>query len=348
MKFGVTADIHLASYHETPERYHALENIMQQLKSEHIKTLLICGDLFNANFNNYADFERLAKANKGLSIWIIPGNHDANVSSRNLVGENIKVFEEVEIIEDGYQLVLIPYKAGKTMGELIAEKAEQLNPNRWILFSHGDYLEGLRIPNPIESGTYMPLTRTDIEHYQPAKVFLGHIHARLDGLVNYPGSPCGIDITETGQRRFLIYDSQAQFIESREVKTDIIYQTCRMTMLPVDNEAAFIKKLIQEFKDSWEIKAEELDKTKIRVQVQGYTMNKSELNRIILDEFKDFSFYKDESPDLEMVSTVQDQNRIKIAQMVKEKIDSFVINPAPDEPDKDQVLLRSLSLIFED
>lgn len=348
MKIAITADVHLASFSETPERYNALEDMINQVLAENIDKLFICGDLFHQDFNNYTDFEKLARKYPQLTFYIIPGNHDSTVSSRSLLGPNLKVFEETEIIEDAYQLVFIPYIPGKTMGEMIAAKAGQLHPKRWILFSHGDWLEGTRAPNPVETGTYMPLTRSDLEHYQPAKVFLGHIHAKLDSPVYYPGSPCGMDISETGLRRFLIFDTQSLSVESRNVNTDLIYQNCRLTILPVENEMEYVRKLIADVKDTWQSKPGEIAKTKIRVQVQGYTVNKSELNKIIMDEFRDYSYFKNETPNLERVSTTQDPNRIKIAQLVKENIFNLNLNPSPDEPDRDQVLLKSLSIIFED
>lgn len=348
MKIAITADVHLASYGESPERYHALEDIIRQTLSENIDTLLICGDLFNANFNNYSDFENLTKKYPELNFWIIPGNHDGNVSSRSLAGNNIKVIEETEIFDDACQLMLVPYTQGKTMGEMIAEKAEQLNSKHWALFSHGDWLDGLRVPNSTETGTYMPLTRTDLDRYQPARVFLGHIHAKSDGPVYYPGSPCGMDITETGARRFLIFDTFANTVENRDVATDVIYYLCNLFILPVEDEPEYIKNLISIHKKKWNIRDKDLSKTRIRVQVSGYTKNKRILNELLLDEFRGYSFYKNEQPDLGKVSVAIDPNRIKIAQTVKERIDNLDLNPSPDEPDRDQILMESLRLIFKD
>jgi len=348
VKIAITADAHLASYTETPERYHALEDIIHQALAENIDILLICGDLFNANYNNYSDFENLVKNYPKLKIWVIPGNHDANVSSRSLIGQNIKVFENTEIIDDVYQLAVVPYVQGKTMGEMIAENADRLTPKGWVLFSHGDWLEGLRPPNSLETGTYMPLTRTDLDRYQPARVFLGHIHAKSDGYIYYPGSPCGIDITETGARRFLIFDTIKNMVEDRLIHTDVIYHIFNLTILPVDNESEYLKNLISARKTELDIKEAEIKKTRIRVQVQGYTKNKSELNDVLTREFENYSFYKDESPDMRKVSEAMDPNRIKIAQMVKEKIDKLDLNPSPDEPDRGHIVMKSLSLIFED
>lgn len=89
MKIAITADVHLSSYKETPERYHALRDILQQAVSASLDAVLICGDLFHQNFNNYKDFEKLANDFQKMEIWILPGNHDAKVSSRSLTGKNL-------------------------------------------------------------------------------------------------------------------------------------------------------------------------------------------------------------------------------------------------------------------
>ena len=60
MKIAITADVHLASFSETPERYNALEDMINQVLAENIDKLFICGDLFHQDFNNYTDFEKLA------------------------------------------------------------------------------------------------------------------------------------------------------------------------------------------------------------------------------------------------------------------------------------------------
>jgi DNA repair exonuclease SbcCD nuclease subunit len=94
MKIAITADIHLTSYKETPARYHALKDIFEQAASTSLDAVLISGDLFNKDFNNHSDFEKLAGKFPNLNIWILPGNHDANVSTRTLVGKNLRIFEK--------------------------------------------------------------------------------------------------------------------------------------------------------------------------------------------------------------------------------------------------------------
>ena len=347
MKIAITGDVHLNSYKDTPERYHALKDIFQQAVSLSLDAVLISGDLFNQDFNNYSEFEKLAKEFSKLNIWILPGNHDSKISSRSLVGKNLRIFENAEIVDAGIPFLMVPYQAGITMGEVIACHVESLAPRSWALFGHGDWLDGIRKPNPLEIGIYMPLTRADLDRYQPARVFLGHIHARSDGLIHYPGSSCGIDITETGERRFLVFDSSTGDVESRPVKTDVKYQIANLLILPVEDEPAYLRNLISAEKKKWKVTKEDVARTRIRVKVQGYTQDKGALNKVLQDEFKDFLFYKDESPDLDDVSVSVDQNRIKIAENVKEKIKNLELDPSLDEPDRDLVIMKSLKLIFE-
>lgn len=347
MKIAITADAHLTSYKETPERYHALKDIFEQAVSTSLDVVLISGDLFNKDFNNYSDFEKLANEFPRLNIWILPGNHDSGISSRSLVGKNLRIFEKVEIIKDDISFLMVPYQPGTTMGELIARQMEFLSPKQWALFGHGDWLEGIRTPNPLEPGTYMSLTRADLDRYQPIKVFLGHIHGKSDSPIYYPGSPCGIDITETGKRSFLIFDSNTGNVERRPVHTDVIFHIANLLIMPVEDEAAYIHKIVSVEKDKWKVNHDDIFRTKIRVKAQGYTKDKSVLNALLMDEFNGFSFYKDEAPDIGQVSMTVDLNKIKIAEQVKEKIEHMELNPSSDEPDKEQILIESLKLIFE-
>lgn len=347
MKIAITADVHLTSYKETPERYHALKDIFQQAVSTSVDTVLISGDLFNKDFNNYSDFEKLAKEFSKLNIWILPGNHDSKISSHSLVGKNLCIFDKVEIVEGDIPILMIPFQDGTTMGEVIASHGKFLKPRQWILCGHGDWLDGVRKPNLMEAGIYMPLTRTDLDNYQPKKVFLGHIHARLDGPVYYPGSPCGIDITETGERRFLICNMTTGEVETKPIHPDVIYHIANLLILPVEDEAAYLHKIIAAEKAKWKVGKEDIARIRIRVKVQGYSQNKGTLNKILSEEFKDYLFYKDEEPDISEVTVTVDQNRIKIAEKVKEKIENLDLNLSPDQPERDLILMKSLQLVFE-
>ena len=347
MRFAITADVHLKTYQETPERYHALTDIVRQMSFSKIDNLVICGDLFDKDCNNYSDFEKLTSFYKNISFLILPGNHDTNISSKSIVGKNIRIFKQPEIIENTYKLLFVPYTPGKTMGEIIASQVENLSPKNWVLFGHGDWSDGLKMINPTEPGIYMPLTRMDIDQYLPARIILGHIHSPTDGTVIYPGSPCGTDITETGKRRFLVYDSTSNTVENHFVNTDLIFQDCSILVLPVEDEENFIKQQINKMIDSWKIQEEELPKTFLRVRAIGYSKDKSFLDEVLRREFARFSYYRGGSPDTCDVNVTVDNNLIKIAETVKAKIDALELISSADEPDRDLILMHALRLIFE-
>ena len=72
MKIAITADVHLRTEGEHPERYAALENILEQTRDIDIKHLIIAGDLFDTEFQNYSEFETLCTKYDDLDLFIIP------------------------------------------------------------------------------------------------------------------------------------------------------------------------------------------------------------------------------------------------------------------------------------
>ena len=79
MQVAVTADLHLTQRKKHPERFHALEDILDQCIAGGIRHLIIAGDLFDAESQNYSEFGDLVKKAeyKGIRLLIIPGNHDS-------------------------------------------------------------------------------------------------------------------------------------------------------------------------------------------------------------------------------------------------------------------------------
>ena len=82
MKLALTADIHLTSRAEHPERFAALENILDQMSASAISILIVAGDLFDASSKNYAELEEICKrpVYRDIEFLIIPGNHDPALS----------------------------------------------------------------------------------------------------------------------------------------------------------------------------------------------------------------------------------------------------------------------------
>ena len=73
MKIAVTADAHLRAEAGHPERYNALENVFAQTVEAGIENLIIAGDLFDKDFQDYSKFEKLCRNHTSLQLHIIPG-----------------------------------------------------------------------------------------------------------------------------------------------------------------------------------------------------------------------------------------------------------------------------------
>ncbi|MHB9033724.1 MAG: metallophosphoesterase family protein, partial [Anaerolineae bacterium] len=100
MIIAVTADVHLTSLAQAPERYHALDNILDQLVKKQIDTLVIAGDLFNQGCEAPGEFERLVGQPQyaGIRIYVLPGNHDPRGSAGTFARPNITYITEPRLV----------------------------------------------------------------------------------------------------------------------------------------------------------------------------------------------------------------------------------------------------------
>lgn len=353
MQIAVTADLHLSERKEYPQRYRALELLLDTLLNMKINHLIIAGDLFDQESHNYKDFDAVCSRPryKNIQFHLIPGNHDPSLEQKMLGSENAQVYSSAECKQFDLMSMMfffLPYSGNKTMGEGIARHADKLEENKWILISHGDWISGLSEPNPWEPGIYMPLARSDIEQFRPAQVILGHIHKPVDSIeIHYPGSLCGLDINETGKRRFLTIESETGGIESIPFYPDIIYFNESITVLPVQDEEKYLKNQIKKMVASWDIPDSEKDKIRLRLKVSGYSKDKNKLSKMIDQELKDITFH-DHTPDLSQVYVSDDLDREEITKQVYREIENLHWQENQDEPDKDQILLQALRVIYEE
>jgi DNA repair exonuclease SbcCD nuclease subunit len=351
---AITADLHLTSRNQHPERYRALENILEQMLSARIETLIIAGDLFDQASRNYAEFDNLCKTPKyqQIQFLIIPGNHDDGLNNEALTAERVEVITEPKILtfnSSSLKFLLLPYKKDRTMGDEISVLASHLTSNNWVLIGHGDWSEGLQEPNPIEPGVYMPLTRIDLDYFKPAQVVLGHIHKAMDsGRVHYVGSPCGLDITETGRRRFLVIDTVRGTLKPQIVDTDFIFFNESLIILPVPDERAYVKEQIEAKIENWALTENEKSKVQVQFKVSGYTSNKRALLETVRACFQEYKFYKNVEPDLSDVFISEDVERAEIAHRAAEWIKRLDWPMNQEQPDKDQMLLQALHVIYGD
>jgi len=352
MKLAITADTHLTTRLEHPERFNALENILDQMNGLGISVMIIAGDLFDASSKNYSEFEELCKRKEYRSVefLIIPGNHDPGISGTQVVAPNIHIFSKPEIVpiqSEGPSFFFLPFMKNKTMGDFIAEKAMQLPKDGWALVAHGDWLDGLQDVNLYESGVYMPLTRKDLNFFRPTKVFLGHIHAPISKEpVYYAGSPCGLDISETGLRRFLTFDLQTGKVDSRRVDSDLLYFDEALTILPLKDEAAYVRKQVMDIIRRWGVDPQDNRKIRLRFKANGFSSDREQLMHILQDCFAGCTFCKSDGPDISGVSTSTDADRDILAEAVRQQITAQAWPEGRDEPTGDNILLAALEIIY--
>ncbi len=355
MKVAVTADCHLTSRKEHPERFETLEILLHDLGGKGIRQLIIAGDLFDKDYRNYGEFEGWAKkaAEKKIDIHIIPGNHDASLSGRNFTASNVFVYNRPELKSFDLMslpLLFLPYYKDRSMGEAMAVLSDPPEQG-WILVGHGDWLEGAREVNGYEPGVYMPLTRNDLDRFRPEAVLLGHIHKPLDqGMVHYPGSPCPLEINETGRRRYLLVDTESAAVSEQILPAIRLFFRADLTALPVADEKEFIRKQIDNYLNAWQLSSDEKKKALIRVAGHGYSHDRSSLADMIKDGFQGLRFYDPEGPRLEQVSLVKDGDAdlVEVAAAVQKRVESLDWPERPDSPDKGRILQEALKNIFGD
>lgn len=350
MKIAITADVHLKKLNETPERYMALEDIFQQLKNTNIDYLIIAGDLFDRDFSNYSEFDSLCKKYSPINFLIIPGNHDYQIEQRFFTSSNLEIIKKITIKNIGGVAVLfIPYEIAKSIDESLTDyyHKEKL-PERWILIGHGDYITGNRELNPYEPGFYMPLTNKSITRYNPLRVFLGHIHKPSDfGRVIYPGSPCGLDITETGRRRFIIYDTGTDSFEQVYIQTEKLYFNESMLLFPFEEEIQLEEK-IKKMIESWQISKEESNRVILKLSLIGYVSDLNETVKTLKNLISNYgiSIYENEI-DLSKIKLLKDieSERLYLLDKIRGKIEN--LNTDKLYVSKDKILEKTMELVFK-
>ncbi len=347
MQIAVTADVHLRSKQEYPERYSALANILAQLASQDIDMLLVAGDLFDANLVDYSDFEQLCDQYPNIQLHIIPGNHDALISEDKVVGANIHIYTEPKVlVVDSATFLLIPYDPKVTMGEKLAHAAADIEERQWILVGHGDYMECTQAPSSTEPGVYMPLSRTDLERYAPTTVILGHIHrSQLRDNVHYVGSPQGLDITELGRRTYAVFDTESGLVATRPVINDLLYFSESFVIVPVENDTSILRQQIKRRVELWGLERSEYDRVKVRVDASGFTADRKAILKTLKNGFRQFSYY-DDGPRIDQLRISADYQRNAVAERVQELVNAMQWDFGGDEPTREAVVMAALSLVY--
>jgi len=224
---------------------------------------------------------------------------------------------------------------------------KEIEGKEWILVAHGDYYGGLKELNPLEPGTYMPLSRKDLQRFKPMTVFLGHIHKPLSqDNIYYPGSPCGLDINETGRRRFLVYDTADGNVVSKDVATDILYFNESFVIVPRDDEVSILQQEMKKRIESWGIDPRDYPKISVRIVARGYATDRRAILEALNLGFEGFKYSKDEGPKIDGLFTSSDRQLNAIAERTMKLIDELDWEFDGDEPAREQVKTAALSTIY--
>jgi DNA repair protein SbcD/Mre11 len=351
MKIAITADNHIIDNETHPERLITFGNLLNQCGDLGVDLLVVCGDMFDKQINNFADFEQVFRAHcpKDLQTIVLPGNHDPRLNQGMFSISSFEVISKPQTreLDHGLSALFIPYKPETTMGEAISAFRENVDPGSWVLISHGDWTEGLGLSNSYEEGGYMPLSRSDVQYAKPIKVFLGHIHLPYDGdPVYYPGSPCPINVNEAGLRRMLVFDTETKKVNPVLVETPKIYYNERFIVLPDENGIDRLRQQMEARISEWECPNEWQDRVIVRVRIQGFSPDLQAVKETATEAFSSFVFYDSEGPILKDVNYADDLDRAHITEEVKSWIDNLDWPNEPPEPEKDNILIKALSFIY--
>lgn len=216
MKVFHTADVHLTKNH--PERFEALEQIVDICEREEADLLLITGDLFDAN----ADLEDLKTDLRGLfsntcfETLVIPGNHDKNAfRSEDFFGNDFTVLENSPVESREYEevnVVGVPYTEEEfsTILEDILEAYVEGKKN--ILMLHCS-LTGVSGGFGGEE-KYLPVRPEELIQTGFDYILAGHIHSSAtrrsfeNTVFAYSGSPVSVSRSETGRRNIWRLDDE--------------------------------------------------------------------------------------------------------------------------------------------
>jgi len=351
MKLAITADNHLTEKNTHPERFFTFGNILKQCGDLGIKLLVIAGDLFDQAGQSYSEFESVYREHEpdDLKTVVIPGNHDVNLAPGMLSLDNLQVINKSTLrnLDNGWKILFVPYQGDTTMGEAIAPFVDKIKAQKWILIGHGDWTQGLRSPNPYEPGVYMPLTQSDIVTYKPTKVILGHIHLPYNhSNVYYPGSPCPIDITETGLRKLLVFDTDTGGVESQTVDCPLLYANEAFVVLPGNDGLKRLSQQITSRIEDWELPSEWYDRIKLRVRLRGYADDKSAVEELVKAKFESLKFYDPKAPIINELSYSTDRDRAYLAEQFQAWMETADFPEEADEPSHDDIMMQALLLIY--
>jgi hypothetical protein len=192
----------------------------------------------------------------------------------------------------------------------------------------------------------MPLTRSDIHQFQPKLAVLGHIHKPVDtGKVHYIGSPSPLDITETGKRRFFLMNTQNGALDSIPIDTGPIFFDESLLILPVEDEEALIQTQVEAMIQKWGLSRDELNRVKCRIRIQGYSADRSRLQKIVSRQLSAIRLL-DREPDYSEVYYNQNMEQAELAKRVSHTIKKIELPDKRHCPKHHDIILQALHVIY--
>lgn len=202
-----------------------------------ITTILMAGDIFDRNAVSLKDkkfFYDSIKANPGIDFYYVRGNHDSNSRCVDAV-ENLHVFDGLQTYVKG-NVRIIGCEIEKDAASLYGHSpftTDKFN----ILMLHGD-IANPKGPNAI-----------DIKRLKDKNVnylALGHIHKRKGGTLEgihfeYPGCVLGRGFDETGEKGFLVFDT--------------------------DDESATFHPMSDVLFEQWDVPVNGMDEAKLKMEI---------------------------------------------------------------------------------
>ena len=244
MKFIHTADLHLDSpflglkNHSLPddlwEKIHqstfdSFQKIIDEAINDQVDFVLLVGDLFDREERSVAaDAFLMAQLNRlkdhEIDAFISFGNHDYSTADPSSFGypDNTHVFSnQVETkkyrLDNGQVVAISGFSFDKQWitDPMIQDYPQAFSDATWnIGMLHGS-LSTLNSPE----ANYAPFTLNQLEEKGYDYWALGHIHKRQalnkQGTINYSGNTQGRHINETGEKGFLLVESDGSQLTSR-------------------------------------------------------------------------------------------------------------------------------------
>ncbi len=258
MKILHTSDLHLSVEH--PERFEALEEILEKSGEHGIDIITISGDLFDSGIIPVSVkkkfIETIERYNR--KVVLIPGNHDKDAfGTRPFLGSDVKIIlnpmQPIIFTDDKTAIWGLPYKEGDPLPVLIKvmEKAKKYGDYTHILMFHGDLLELVWDTETTgNEGTkrYMPVSLSYFNESPFKFILAGHYHTNtytfpIDnrGYFIYPGTPVSITSRETGRRRTIIVDTGSGDITQLPLDT-FHFNTIEVVLKPEADPIEIVEK----------------------------------------------------------------------------------------------------------